>query len=498
MGISAIGKKYSRRKRIFAMSLRQALGSLTQQRVHKMAVRTSRVAGRFFPSDKAELSSILEAYAKKTQGLGEALPHQPVAVISPHAGYAFCGGLTAGAWAVTQSMTPDRIAILSPSHAHAFDGIAVPGDHDQVGLPGMRIKLDGAACTSLVRARKARTEDAAFANEHGIDTQLPFARKIHPKVPVVPVVIGNATEGQVASVIDRLAAMQGQTLFVFSSDLSHFLTQEQALRIDAQTAGLIETGQGAKLTPAHACGARAVSGWLASETGRDTRALRLGQFTSFNTSRDAQRVVGYGAWSFSNPTCDILSDGLRRELLRAARAGLTSRLAKGRMPEVGLDSFPVPLRTIMASFVTLEIEGRLRGCVGSMMAHRPLITDVIVNAIKAGFEDRRFKPVTARELNAAEVKISVLTKPRLIDPESEADLLQQLVPGETGLIVAEQDKRALFLPSVWSSLSEPRDFLRGLRRKAGLAPDTWSDGQEFRLFRAEKFDEYQLLQRSAA
>ena len=289
--------------------------------------------------------------------------------------------------------------------------------------------------------------------------------------------------------IDRLDAMEGETLFILSSDLSHFLTQDQALRIDAQTAGLIETGQGAKLTPAHACGARAIAGWLASEAGRACRALRLGQFTSFNTTRDPGRVVGYGAWGLYDAASDILSDNLRRELLRVARAGLASRIAKGRAPEVGLDSFPMPLRTVMASFVTLEIGGRLRGCVGSMVAHRPLVADVIANAVKAGFEDRRFGPLSAEELEQADIKVSLLTRSQNIEPESEAELLAQLVPGDTGLILAEGDKRALFLPSVWGSLTDPLAFVQALRRKAGFEANCWSDAQEFRIFRAEQFSE---------
>lgn len=463
-----------------------------------MAIRTSSVAGRFFPDDKAKLKAVLSDYEDKTNGLLKLLPAEPVAILSPHAGYAFCGGLTAGAWSTTRATAFARIAILSPSHHVRIDGMAVPAGHDTVGLPGMRVKIDTKACKALARMRGVRADDAPFDKEHGIDTQLPFARRVHPKTPVVPIVIGDTTEGHVAEVIDKLAAMEGRTLFVLSSDLSHFLTQEQAVRIDGQTAGLIETGQGARLTPAHACGARGLAGWLASAAGRGTRPMRLGQFTSYNTTRDDSRVVGYGAWAFYDAADDVLSTPLRAELLRAARAGLKSRLAKGRMPEVGLDSFPMPLRTIAASFVTLEIEGRLRGCIGSMMAHRSLVADVVANAVKAGFEDRRFRPVSAEDLDAAEIKISLLTRPAPIEVENEEHLLSQLEPGKTGLILSEGDKRGLFLPSVWSSLPEPKDFLQALRRKAGLEPETWSEAQSFQLFRAEHFGEAALQDRNAA
>lgn len=463
-----------------------------------MPMRTTRIAGRFFPEDKDRLSDMLRAFAARTEPLAKVLAAPPRAVIVPHAGYGFCGGLTAGAWAVTRGLRPARIAVLSPSHHHGFDGIAVPCGHGAVGLPGMRVRIDTEACKALVRSRKARAREAAFETEHGIDTQLPFARQTHPRVPVVPVVIGTATAGQVAAVIDRLARMQGETLFVLSSDLSHFLTREQALRIDAQTAGLIETGQGARLTPAHACGARAIAGWLASEAGRDGRVLRLGQASSFSATQDAARVVGYGAWAFYDPATEVLSAALRRELLRAARQALTSRLTRGRMPEVKLDSFPVPLRTVAASFVTLEIDGRLRGCIGSMTAHRALVADVVANAVRAAVADRRFEPLTPQALDAAEIRVSVLSRPRQIACADEAELLAQLVPGETGLILAEGDRRALFLPSVWSGLPDPAAFVRALRRKAGLDPERWSAAQEFRLFHAESFAESDLQMREAA
>ncbi|MFZ7090623.1 AmmeMemoRadiSam system protein A [Primorskyibacter sp. 2E233] len=453
-----------------------------------MAVRQTHVAGRFFPEDQQALDALLAEYDAQWQGLRAELPSVPRAVISPHAGYAFSGKLTAAAWAALARGTPDRIAILSPSHRARFDGIAVPTAHDSVEVPKKRVRIDARACHALIRADLAHGHEAAFAEEHGIDTQLPFARYYHPKVPVVPMVIGDATEGQVAQAIDRLTRMKGETLFVLSSDLSHFLTQEQALRIDAQTAGLIETGQGARLTPSHACGARALSGWLASQTGAGCRALRLGMHTSFAASQNAERVVGYGAWGLFAPEDDILDGTSRRALLNVAQAALTSRLTKGLPPEIDVNSFAVQLRTLMASFVTLERGGRLRGCIGSMVPHRSLVADVAANAVKAGFEDPRFDRLTTAELGDLDVKVSVLTRPAPFEVTDEADLVARLIPEVSGAILSDGDRRGLFLPSVWASVSDPQEFVTALKRKAGLPPDHWSDSLRIQTFRAEAFE----------
>ncbi|WGW02710.1 AmmeMemoRadiSam system protein A [Tropicibacter oceani] len=450
-----------------------------------MAVRQTRVAGTFFPNDQQALDRVLGGYDNDWQDMRAGLPSAARAVIAPHAGYDFSGKLAAAAWAALSGADPARIAILSPSHHEAFDGIAVPTIHDAVEVPRRRVRIDSRACAALIRSDMAHGREAAFEREHGIDTQLPFARHHFPKVPVVPMVIGNATEGQVAAAIDRLCRMQGETLFVLSSDLSHFLTQEQALRIDTQTAGLIEAGQGARLTPAHACGARALSGWLASQAGAGCRPLRLGMHSSFTATQDASRVVGYGAWGFFAPQDDILDNASRAALLSLARAALGSRLARGCSPEIDVNSFAVQLRTLMASFVTLERSGQLRGCVGSMAPHRPLAADVAANAVKAGFEDPRFAPISGDEIDALDIKIAVLTRPAPLAITSEADLLEALVPHETGVILGDGDKRGVLLPSVWAGVPNPRDFLAALKRKAGLAPDHWSDSLQVQTFRTE-------------
>jgi AmmeMemoRadiSam system protein A len=125
-----------------------------------------------------------------------------------------------------------------------------------------------------------------------------------------------------------------------------------------------------------------------------------------------------------------------------------------------------------ATFITLKKDGTLRGCIGSLQATRPLGIDVIENALGAAFRDPRFKPLTADEWAKCEVEISLLTPPKPLRFADEADLLAQIKPGEDGLILECDGRRATFLPQVWEDIPEVRVFLRTLARKAGLPDDT--------------------------
>jgi AmmeMemoRadiSam system protein A len=128
-----------------------------------------------------------------------------------------------------------------------------------------------------------------------------------------------------------------------------------------------------------------------------------------------------------------------------------------------------------ASFVTLNQSGNLRGCIGTLEAHQPLILDVSYNAYSAAFRDPRFPRITSSELPQLAIHISVLTPAIPMTFKSEADLIEQLQPGVDGLILTRGFQRGTFLPSVWESLPDARQFLQQLKRKAGLPVDFWSD-----------------------
>lgn len=163
----------------------------------------------------------------------------------------------------------------------------------------------------------------------------------------------------------------------------------------------------------------------------------------------------------------------RRQLLELAGSAIEKALGGGRFVVHATD-YPEPLRAARASFVTLHVDARLRGCIGTLEARRALVEDVAHNARAAAFEDPRFPPLARVEFERLEIHISILSPAEPLHFGSEDELLRQLRPRVDGLILEESFRRGTFLPSVWEQLPEPREFVRQLKRKAGLPTDHWS------------------------
>ena len=142
-----------------------------------------------------------------------------------------------------------------------------------------------------------------------------------------------------------------------------------------------------------------------------------------------------------------------------------------------------------AAFVTLTRGGVLRGCIGSLEAHRPLLEDVRANACAAAFRDPRFPPLTLAELPEIEVEVSILSPPRPLAVASEAEAWERLRPHQDGVVLSFGRHRATFLPQVWESLPEPRVFLAHLKQKAGLPPGFWHPDVRLETYSVEKLKE---------
>ena len=161
--------------------------------------------------------------------------------------------------------------------------------------------------------------------------------------------------------------------------------------------------------------------------------------------------------------------------------------------EFGIAPQPEPdhpaLREPGATFVTLTLDGELRGCIGSLNAHRPLGQDVRDNAVSAALRDPRFPPLTAAEFASVQVEVSLLTEPDFIEFRDEADALAQLVPGRDGVIFFNGCQRATFLPQVWEQLPEPRQFMAALKQKARLPVDFWGPNVMIARYQVRKWHE---------
>lgn len=460
------------------------------------AIRQPAVAGMFYPGSATELSAMVRDF----------MDHAPVsyapvpkAIIAPHAGYKYSGAIAAAAYARLAPARDviTRVILLGPCHRVAVKGLAAPSV-DAFATPLGDVPLDRDAIAAISHLPQVCEFDETHAQEHSLEVHLPFLQEVLGDFSLVPLAVGAATNAEVADVLEALWGGP-ETVIVISSDLSHFLDYDAARDIDQRTCDAIEQLDPDSIGNDQACGRVPVKGLLSLAARRRMRVETVDLKNSGDTAGSRDRVVGYGAWVFEETDGgEAVSDrdaGTDFEaattallakhgslLLKLAGASIEHGLARGSAVNVDVASFPDELQRDGACFVTLYKNGRLRGCIGSPEAHRPLLTDVVQNAFRSAFHDPRFPNLTADEVPDLHVSISVLSPPSPMSIESEEDLLSQLRPGVDGLIIMDGAKRALFLPSVWEQLPKPEDFLNRLKLKAGMSADHWSDGFEAQRF----------------
>jgi len=166
---------------------------------------------------------------------------------------------------------------------------------------------------------------------------------------------------------------------------------------------------------------------------------------------------------------------IRQTLLHAARDAILDFLQDRMEQDRLLDKYPAILREARASFITLNLQGKLRGCIGSLVPHRPLIQDVRANARSAASKDPRFRPVSWGEYHELEIHVSILSPPQEIYCSGLDELASILKPGADGLIIQEEGRSATYLPSVWQQIPDAVRFIQQLRIKAGLDAYSWSE-----------------------
>lgn len=177
----------------------------------------------------------------------------------------------------------------------------------------------------------------------------------------------------------------------------------------------------------------------------------------------------------------------REQLHNIAYDSIQYGLTHGVALVVDFKHMDEQLQANCATFVTLNKDEQLRGCIGMLTPLRPLAEDVAQNAFMAAFSDPRFPPLQQDELEYLKIHISILGAPETMTFDSEEDLIAQLRPGIDGLIMEMGGYRGTFLPSVWETLQDPRQFLQNLKLKSGLPADYWSEGIQIKRYTVEEF-----------
>ena len=448
------------------------------------SVRPAAVAGLFYPAASAVLARDVDTALAAARHVS---PRRPKALIAPHAGYVYSGPVAAGAYACLRdcSAAIKRVVIVGPCHRVPVAGVAMP-DARVFATPLGRVPVDRAATDAIAQLPQVVRSDAAHAREHAIEVQLPFLQRVLESFSIVPLAVGDATAGDVAEVLERVWGGP-ETLIVISSDLSHYHRYEEARQRDETTVRAI-LGMDTHLDHEQACGATPIAGLLTVAKRRGLVPKLIGLCNSGDTAGDKQRVVGYAAFAFhdsDDDPDDARDEDRGRTLLELARGSIHEALGGPVMTPIGARWLDAP----GACFVTLRQEERLRGCVGSLKARRPLRDDVATNARAAALSDPRFPPLSGVELARTRVEVSVLAPPLRLSFADRDALLAQLSPGSDGLIVTAGRKCATFLPQVWAMLPDAGTFVDELIRKSGLPANTPLHSCQFERYRVRKWAE---------
>jgi len=433
------------------------------------SVRPAAVAGMFYPADSRTLAAEVDDLLGGVEQPAPRLAY-PKALIVPHAGYVYSGGVAAHAYDELAAArgSVHRVVLLGPTHRVAVRGLAVPSV-DAFATPLGAVRIDRAALQAVRDLPQVVASDAAHAREHSLEVQLPFLQKMLGDFALVPFAVGAASVQEVAAVIERLWGA-AETLIVISTDMSHYHPYETARAIDASTLERIAAFS-TDLDHEEACGATPLNGFLSVARRKNLSLRKLAACNSGDTAGGKEQVVGYSAFALDEGGA-ISRDRAGKTLLSIARDSIESRLA-AKSRTVPAASW---LAQAGASFVTLTKDGALRGCIGSLEPRRALGEDVAQNALGAAFHDPRFPAMTATEWPQCRVEVSLLSTPKPLRFADEADLLAQIRAGEDGLILeALIDgvvKRATFLPQVWEDVADKRRFIDHLLKKAGLQADT--------------------------
>jgi AmmeMemoRadiSam system protein B/AmmeMemoRadiSam system protein A len=463
-------------------------------------IRPAYVAGQFYEKDPARLAAQVELF------LRNARPAAPVsgkvqALIVPHASHVYSGQTAAYAYALVQGQPFETVVIIGPSHRAGFQGCSIYPEGGFATPLGVA-KIDAGLAKALTKQSgfafvpEAYFVPGAEVQEHSVEVQIPFIQRVLPRAKIVPIVMGYQTKRTIqtlAAALEKCCA--GKTvLVVASTDLSHFLSQEEASKTDAETISLIQSVKTESLIRKIEAGDNIMCGGgpvvaallYAGKSG-PVRVETLKHADSSEAGGPASQVVGYLAAAIVSsgeipPEEFTLTPAERVQILDLARSAVREYVTRGAVIDgpAGNPKFQSP----KGVFVTLKKRGELRGCIGFIEPVAPLSQAVIRAAIYAATEDPRFPPVERGELKDLQFELSVLTALKEI---SDPSLVQV---GRHGIVVSRGDQKGVLLPQVPTENGWDRDtFLREGCLKAGLPADALKTGARIFVFEAIVFHE---------
>jgi len=453
-------------------------------------IRKPAVAGMFYPSNPAELAKTLAGFFAEVEKVP--ISGRPTAIIAPHAGYPYSGKTAAKAYKLLEGEEYDTVVIVSPSHTVFFKGSSVfSGDAYQTPLGLVETDKELSTRIASVNPSAVYFSNMGHASggargEHALEVQLPFLQLVLGKFKLVAIVMGDQEPDSIRTLGETLASTlkETNTLLVASTDLSHFHSEKAANRLDSAVRTAIERFDPALLMETlesgkgEACGGGPVCSVMTAAKRMGGKEVKLLEYTTSGaTTGDFEEVVGYlsavivqervrvsksvlGARQASNKETDDLTEEDRQLLKRIAREAIEARLDRKDYTPPTAER----LERKRGLFVTLTLDGELRGCIGLIRARDPLWKATADMAQAAAFEDPRFPELTRDEFSRLEYEISILSPLERVNRPSDIEI------GRDGLMIKLDMHSGLLLPQVatehgWSVVQ----FLEQTCLKAGLS-----------------------------
>jgi hypothetical protein len=460
-------------------------------------------AGRFYSADKETLKKDLELlFSDCKQSSAEGRVR---AIISPHAGYVFSGKTAAAAFsAIKEHSGYKNIFIIGSSHVAAFSGASVFNTGDYI-TPLGRAEVNRDIAENLIKKNKVfRNSTDSHIREHSIEVQIPFIQTYFTDNPkIVPIIIGTDDEVTVKQISEALRPwFTDENLFIISSDFSHYPPYKEAVETDKLTALSIASGNpdtflktldinsGKKINGL----VTSMCGWTSglvlmylSENNPDLQYKLIDYCNSGDSSYgNKTEVVGYNAIALvekrqKSVAADVkkvefsFSNEEKNQLFQIARSSIKLMLDEKKEYSVDVNKISSKFLTPMGAFVTLKINGALRGCIGRFISAEPLYEVVKASAISSAFEDPRFSKLTKEEYRQTDIEITIL------GPLKKINNISEIILGRHGIYIKKGHNAGTMLPQVatengWSV----EEFLGYTARdKAGIGWDGWKDAEIF-------------------
>jgi MEMO1 family protein len=456
-------------------------------------------AGRFYPADKKILTSDLTTLFKLCKKPAETWNVR--AIISPHAGYSYSGRISASAFsAIPQNAVYKNIFIIGSSHVMYFDGASVYNRGDYI-TPLGKATVNKEIANKLISENKVfKFPVDAHINEHSIENQVPFIQYYFKDTPpIIPIIIGTDNENTVKKIAEALRPyFVPENLFIISSDFSHYPGYTDAIVTDRLTANSIISGNAETfLTTLQNNASKQIPGLVTSmcgwtsglalldlTNGNKEFEIKLVDYCNSGDSPDAgkKEVVGYNAIAVidknenktpasQEQTTIAISESEKKQLFKIVKNTIEARLFGHKQYVPDERSITDNLKKPLGAFVTLKIDGSLKGCIGRFVTTEPLYKVVQESAISSAFEDPRFYPLTKDEFKNTSIEITVL------GPLKKIKSIDEIVLGKHGIYIKKGNMEGTMLPQVATENGWTVEQFLGVtsKEKAGFGWDGWKD-----------------------